>query len=80
VLDSWSTQDGVVNGARKAEIKSHFPVIAPATGRHWGFAQPSKSSLCEALIKCKRTHTYTPSLKYIDMDEYIYIQSVLRLF
>jgi len=80
VLDSWSTQDGVVNGARKAEIKSHFPVIAPATGRHWGFTQPSKSSLCEALIKCKRTRTYTPSLKYIYKDVCMHIQLVFKLF
>lgn len=59
-----STQDGVVNGgARKAEIKSHFPVIAApasappaaATGAHQGV----EVIRCEALIKCKPKHTHT---------------------
>lgn len=59
-----STQDGVVNGARKAEIKSHFPVIAApaspappaaATGGHQGV----EVIRCEALIKCKPKHTHT---------------------
>lgn len=57
-----STQDGVVNGARKAEIKSHFPVIAApasappaaATGGHQGV----EVIRCEALIKCKPKHTH----------------------
>lgn len=56
-----STQDGVVNEACKAEIKSHFPVIAPAIVGHWGASR--RVFCCEALIKCKpksvQAHTHT---------------------
>lgn len=44
-LSPQSTQDGVVNGACKAEIKSHFPVIAPATVGHQGAARRVESTL-----------------------------------